>query len=330
MNAIPPAEKVAGLAWHQLEKAWAFLDRAAQRTTIKLRGQGADEREAAHWSRPGGAAILSWQDHPVIRAHINRRVSGDPEVNWLSFFAREFGNAGFESALNLGCGFGDLEAHAFALGLVKKFYSLDLSAGAIAAARERLRGRSVEFEVTDINQLELEPEAYDAVFASSSLHHLVRLERVLDEVRKGLKPGGLFVFNEYVGPSRMQWQEEQLRIVNELLAALAPRYRRNLRKGYGYKRRVYRPPLDERDRNSPFEAARSAEIVPLTFQRYDIVIKRDYGGALLHPLLDGIAGNFMDNPKDAGLLQRLARLEEELEGAGIIGSDFTMIVARPR
>ncbi len=324
------ASKIIGLALHQAQRAAAFADRSYRRALFRAQG-AAEEREAAHWSRPGKNQVLTWQDHPAVRAHINRRVSGDPSVNWLEFVAREFGGAGFARALNLGCGFGDLEAHAFSLGLVKRFHSLDISDKAVAAARERLRGLPVEFEIMDINRLRVQAGAYDVVFAASSLHHLTELEHVLDEARRGLRDGGLLVFNEYVGPSRFQWRDEQLKIVNELLAGLPRQYRRNLWKGWGVKQRAYRAPLDARDRNSPFEAARSGEIVPLTAARYEIVMQRDYGGALLHPLLDGIAGNFSpDRGEDVMLLGRLMEREEELERAGTIASDFTVIVARKR
>ena len=94
---------------------------------------------------------------------------------------------------------------------------------------------------------------------------------------------------------------------------------------------MYRAPLDATSRDSPFEAARSAEIVEQVRARFEIVMQRDYGGAILHPLLDGIAGNFApEREDDVRLLQRLAALELELERAGRIGSDFTMIAARKR
>lgn len=324
MSSQDKAKKIGRMAWHQVERARAFLDRRWRRWLLE--GDRL-EREAGHWSRRKQGEIVTWQDHPVIRAHINFRVSGDPVVNWLEDFGRRFGG-GFDLALNLGCGFGDLEAHAFGLGLVREFHSLDLSATALAAAGKKLQGLPVRFEQCDLNQVVLPAGAYDVVFAASSLHHLLRLEHVLDQVRSGLRPGGLLVFDEYVGPSRFQWEETQLRAVNELLSALPGRYRRDLRGG-GKKRRIYRPAQDETNRDSPFEAIRSAEILPLVRERFTVVAERGYGGAILHPLLDGIAGNFqLERAEDVDLLTRLAGLEERLEEAGVIRSDFTVMVAR--
>lgn len=328
MTAIERARKVARVALHQLERAGAFSDLWLRRGALALSGKADVEREALHWSARADK-VLTWQDHPVINEHINTRVSGDPAVNWLDMFARDFGGHGFECALNLGCGFGDLEAHAFSRGLIQRFTSIDVSGKAIAEAKERLCGHDVDFRREDINRLRSEPETYDVIFAAASLHHFTELELVLDRVRGNLKPGGFFVFDEYVGPSRFQWRHEQLRIINELLAALQPRHRRDLRSGRGRrKKRVFMPPLDETSRDSPFEAVRSEEILDMVEERFEIVIKKNYGGAILHPLLDGIAGNFGESDEDVSLLGRLAGLERELERAGVIGSDFTVVVAR--
>lgn len=329
MISAERARKMARVAWHQLERAAAWLDRASRRAALHWAASGSLEREADHWSSGKAPAILTWQDHPVIRRYINRRVSGDPETNWLAWFAREFGRPAFGRALNLGCGFGDLEAHALALGFVREFDSFDVSPAALDAARARLRGRPVNFELCDVNQMELPPEKYDAVFAGSSLHHFTELPRVLDQIVRGLLPGGWLVFDEYVGPSRFQWRDSQLRLVNEVLAALPHRYRRDLRGGLRRKKRVYRPPLDESNRDSPFEAIRSEEILPLVQARFQVQARRDYGGGLLHPLLDGLAGNFrMDRDEDVQLLTRLAALEQELERASLIAADFTVVAAR--
>lgn len=265
----------------------------------------------------------------MVRRHVNTRVTGRPDVNWLECFFQRFFGDGVDCALNLGCGFGDLEEHAFSFGMVRRFYSLDVSSAAVQHCRKRFAGRAAEFEVSDLNHAVLEPERFDAVFGASVLHHVSGLVHLLDEVKKCLLPGGWFVFDEYVGPSRFQWRPRQLEVINELLSALPRRYRRDLRSRCRYKRRVYPNPLDETSRDSPFEAVRSEEILPLVEARFDVISRRDYGGAILHPLLDGIAGNFrMDSGEDMRLLCRLLLLESELERAGVIGSDFTSVVAR--
>jgi len=328
MSGLKPA-KAARVAMHQLQRLRAAADLYARKAVSAARGGSPQEREAVHWSARGRGRILTWQDHPVIRRHINRRVSGYPDMNWIEFFAAEYGRTPFDRGLNLGCGEGRLEEHAFSIGLVSSFLSVDLSEEALKSAAKRLRGRPVEFLAADVNTLSLEPSSFDVAFCASSLHHFTSLECVLDQVKAALRPGGFLVFDEFVGPSRFQWTDRQLELINTLIAALPPRYRKDLRRGFGYKDRVYRPARDERWRDSPFEAARSQEIMALVEERFVIRQRRDYGGALLHQLLDGIAGNFKpDVERDVELLEKMAALEMLLEEQGVIGSDFTAVVAQ--
>jgi|GEM_PF-295996 len=312
---------------HQFEKAGALVDRYRRR--YLGRGPSGSYGEARHWSVKRPPRTVAWQDHPVVQKHVNTRVSGRPDTNWLADFLENYCGKGGCHALNLGCGFGDLEAHAFAAGKVSSFDSLDLSPAAVEYCKARFRGLPATFTVSDLDRLGPLPASYDVVFAASVLHHVVELPRLLDAVYDSLVPGGWFVFDEYVGPSRFQWRPRQLEVVNGLLSAMPIRLRRDLRRPLRVKRRVYPNPLDERSRDSPYEAVRSEEILKLVSERFTIVRRRDYGGAILHPLLDGIAGNFrIGSASDMRLLYRLLLLERELEKAGEMSSDFTSVVAR--
>ncbi len=59
-----------------------------------------------------------------------------------------------------------------------------------------------------------------------SLHHVVRLEALYETVARALKPGGLFVIDEYVGPTRFQWSERQMQLTNALQELLPREHRR--------------------------------------------------------------------------------------------------------
>ncbi len=302
-----------------------------RRLSLAIGGESEAAREASHWARPSRGAILNWQEHPTIRRHINRRVSGDPEVNWVDYAAERLFGEGLDEGLNLGCGSGRLEEHALSIGLLRRFHSIDISEGAVEEARGRLGEERVRFEVGDANEMELPEGAYDVAFAAGSLHHFTELEHVLDQVGRSLRPGGYFVFDEYVGPSNFQWSDRRLDVINRLLAEIPPGYRRDLRSIFRRKRRVYRPPLDESRRDSPFEAVRSEDILPLVRERFEVVVERGYGGAVLHQLLDGIAGNFdPGSDRDRELLKKLIRKEMELEEAGEVGSDFAFVLARKK
>ena len=276
---------------------------------------------------------LNWMESPLIAGpYINLQISGDPADNWLIWVKKALVPNKLGRGLSLGCGEGCLERHATSLGICAAFDAFDISAQAIAIAQAKAVQEGcahVHYEVRDVNKIQLPPEHYDIAFASSALHHIARLEHVLDEVHKALKPGCFFIANEFVGSSRFQWTDKQLQMINELLALLPPRYRADLRRPGQIKSRVKRPTVAQMLLSDPSEAVRSAEIIPLIQQRFEIVQQTDFGGTILHMLLSDIVGNFDPaSEADATIIRLLCYLEETLIAEGVLPSDFTLLVAR--
>jgi len=83
----------------------------------------------------------------------------------------------------------------------------------------------------------------------------------------------------------------------------------------------------------PSEAVRSDEIAAVVAQRFQLLERRGYGGALLHLQLAQIAQNFLtaaDRTRADLYLDRLIAAEDRLRHAGRIDDDFMVIVARRR
>jgi SAM-dependent methyltransferase len=128
------------------------------------------------------------------------------------------------------------------------------------AAAERAGLLHVRYSVADGNELTLEPGLYDVAFGVHSIHHIERLERVFEQVARSLRTGGLFFMNEFVGPTRFQWSDRQLEVVNGLLRAIPAPFRRSTVSGER-KEQVPRPSVAEMIAADPSEAVRSAEIL---------------------------------------------------------------------
>ena len=62
--------------------------------------------------------------------------------------------------------------------------------------------------------------------------HVAKLERLLDEVERSLRPGGWLLLNEYVGPRQFQFPDAQLQIVARMIDASSAT-------GIGAKRQVF-------------------------------------------------------------------------------------------
>jgi len=276
---------------------------------------------------------LNWMDFSIIENCINERISGDPQKNWLIWVKEKYCQETKPSGLVLGCGDGVLERHGITLGLCDYFDAIDVSKKSVGFARSAARKENLDnnitYQICDINHIKLKKTRYDLVFCAMSLHHFSRLEQVFEQIEHSLKPGGIFIFNEYVGPSQFQWSDKQLNIINRLLKLLPDKYRKDLsRLGFTVKKEVFRPSIEDMVRIDPSEAIQSGEIIPLVKQRFRILEKVDYGGTLIHTLLHNIVGNFdPQKEEDVAFLKLLYAIEMLLIEEGVIESDFTVVVA---
>ena len=272
-----------------------------------------------------------WVESPQVLAYIQRRMSGNPAVSWGQHFIDHYlqKKKGQYVGLSLGCGTGVFEMDLQKQGLFRRLDAFDIADAAIAQARASAAQQklSINFQISDINALQIEPEAYDVIVANSSLHHLSNLEHVVSEIHRGLRPGGFVAICEYVGPSQFQYPPEQIRIINELLALLPEKYRKSVTKAGQLKPDVHPLTVDYMNQNDPSEAIRSAEIIPLLKRRFAVAEDHTFGGTVLHMLLQDIAGNFP--PEDAigdSLVKYLIYIEDLLLRHRVLASDFSYMV----
>lgn len=117
---------------------------------------------------------------PIFRVYIELMV--EPWVRALP---------GTGSALDVGCGTGEMAAH-----LARRGYSvsgIDHSAGMLDVARRTL-GDAAELTQGDVQDLPYPDRSFDVVACKGVLHHLPTARPCLDEIVRVLKPGGSFYF----------------------------------------------------------------------------------------------------------------------------------------
>ena len=272
---------------------------------------------------------VAWAEFPPCSRYINRRISSDEAIGWLQYAS---GLLEKPAALGLSicCGSGYVERQALDLGMARAMEGTDISEEALQIAREAAAGRAITYRLLDINEDELEPDRYDFVISAAGLHHVTNLEHCLHELHHSLKEGGVLLMNEFVGPDRFQWTDEQLEEINRLYEPLPERYRRNLMTGLT-QARIERRPLAYMIEADPSEAVRSSEIVELVSRFFEPLEAREFGGTVLHPLLEGIAGNFdMEDAEDRAVVRSLIEAEERLIDSGALPADFLIMTARKR
>jgi len=329
MRTLTIGRKIINTATHQAHRVRVSIENARLKQAAPTTKAEMLALEGKHWA---GKAITGrsdgWLSSPLFTRRINSLISGDPEIYWLLHIKQKyFADKPCQHAATLGCGDGALERNALSIDLAHKIDGYDISAGAIEAARQTIPKEQLEhvnFIEADLNEFALPIKLYDVIFAPSSLHHIDKLEHIASTTKTALAHGGIFVMNEYVGPSRFQWTDAQLEAANEVFASLPPEKRKGVK-------RIYRPPIDETRRSSPFEAIRSAEILPVFENLADYVEKVELGGGLLQPLLENIYHNFdEDKENDRELLRSLWRREKELMAEGVIYNNFLFAVMKPK
>ncbi len=112
------------------------------------------------------------------------------------------------SALELGCGGGWLTLAMAQRGATAT--GLDISKPALQIARdyyESIKSEvsgSVTYTVADLNVLELPANHYDVIAVKGTLHHLLRVDHVIREMHRALKPGGLLWVSDSHGEEALQ------------------------------------------------------------------------------------------------------------------------------
>jgi SAM-dependent methyltransferase len=237
-----------------------------------------------------------------------------------------------ERVLTLGCGAGEFERGLAQYHFAREHDAFDIAEAAIHSAVEAAREAGlthVRYEVADLNHVALPRDRYDVVFGLSAIHHISALEHLFSQVRGSLKPRGFLLLDEFIGPSQFQWPDTQLAAANRALAELPEPFRRRLDAPGQIKTTVSRPTVESMNEGDPSEAIRSAEIVPLLKEYFEVIEFRGYGGSLLHLVMSGIARNFVPgDPVATQWVERLCAIEDQLILEGTLAHDFAVIIAR--
>ncbi len=307
-------------AWSDVKsvRAWIHNRKWAKTARVWGREHAGSSEDHAYWLAV--EPVMEW---------VNLKVSGDRRIWPLSWFLmslpEEF--VPVDYALSIGCGPGNLEREVMRHGSASRITGIDVSAKSleIAAtlAREAGYAKQIEYRLSDaeswLRDLENEPDI-GLIFFHASLHHIERLEPVLslcaERLREG-KPGLLYV-DEYIGPSRDEWNPGHLGYA----AALFERVPSEFRVG-----RKLVPPVAYDD---PTEMVRSSEIEAVLRETFEITVYRPYFGNVVMPLVSGIDTAGRQDPRIQTLLNEAMDLEDYLAERRLIEPLYAVFVAQAR
>jgi O-antigen biosynthesis protein len=261
--------------------------------------------------------VSIWMAHPLVRAAINTRVSGDPSVWPVEALKREIAaHIPVRAAVSIGCGLGSLERSLIDEGVVSSITAIDISETAIAEARRSAGTRAAQYVCADAREyLRARPASFDAVFFHQSLHHFDNLDELMALARTALRTAGFLYIDEYVGPSRDEWSPFKLLLPNVAYRML-PRST--------WRPHLVRAPINRED---PTEAIRSSRILPAIEKHFVTTSRKDYGGNLLSVIYPNLSQ--VDKRAFDAAVRKLIGMEDQLLRLGA-SSYYTAMVARPR
>ena len=209
-----------------------------------------------------------------------------------------------------------------------------MSRTAVDRGRERLAQAGfsdrIELRSADVLDEDLPTGGFDMVFVQAAIHHFDRIDEMFELMHRVLCPGGLLIYDEYVGPDLHVWDDKVIEVMDEINAALSPRY---LWDTLTQARRLTgpRPSREWMLEHDPSEGVHASRILPLTYQWFDVVDRSDFGGSILRPFFTGILPNFdWNDPKDQTVASLIVLIEQLLTRHGVIPHYHTSVVARRR
>lgn len=222
--------------------------------------------------------------------------------------------------VSIGSGNGDLEV-ALAAALVARGHHdftlecVDLNEAMLQRAAEAASAagvtQQVRFTRADFNTWQ-PATTYHAVIANQSLHHVVALEHLFDNIAAHLAPGGRFITADMIGRNGHQRWPEARAIIDEFWRELPAEKRRNRLLG-----RTEARFMDWDCSVAGFEGVRAQDILPLLIERFHFEMFLPFGN-LIDPFTDRAFGhNFsVDSAEDRAFIDRVHQRDEEEIAAG--------------
>jgi len=235
----------------------------------------------------------------------------------------------FERGLTLGCGTGRCERYLISKGVGLGFHGIGISERAIAKAREIAKEQNLPltYEVADLNFVRLPEKTFDLVVAQTCLHHILFLERVAEQVWRSLKADGYLWIHDFIGETQQQHDLDRLRIINQILAILPEKFRKNKITDQ-LVTEIKRP--EPGRLSSPFESIRSSEIVPVFQRWFTIEWKLEFDAFLRLVVPPGTRAAYLENEDTKAVFESLMLLDQLCIEEGTVQPTGGQYLMRPR
>ncbi len=285
------------------------LDKAQEIIKQAMTDRSLYEAMAARENEVWGKVLPALEDSQAKMEDFaaTEKLDANRHQSYLIGVAREK-NLTFEHGLTLGCGAGRLERALVQEGICRSLHGIDISEKAIAAARDTAKkeGLPLTYEVADLNFVQLPEKTFDLVAAQTSLHHILFLERVAEQVWRSVKNDGYLWIHDFIGETQWQYDSRRLSITNQILAILPEKFRKN-KINARLTTELKRP--EPGTLGSPFESIRSREIIPIFERWFTIEWKLEFNAFLHLVVPPGTRAAYIENDDTTALFEVLLLLD---------------------
>jgi len=285
-------------------KEWESGLKGMSTTNLRLQATG------RRWNRASGGG-KHWWTNDRLKWHMNQAISSHGEGGVVGALAALANTGSAGRAVSVGCGRGEKERALIKAGLVDRFDLFEASDvradQAKRGAEQEGMGDRVDVFVEDAFRHPAHGR-YDLVYWDHSLHHMLDVDKAISWSVTALKPGGLLVVNDYVGPSRLQWTRREVDYARKFLID-----NRDVIDG---------PPGQVRHSNiisrlrqvwRDFSEAPQSHLIEERFERHCGARLRPLGGAMFHLCARFVAHLDQDHP----IYDRLVAWDRHVLDAGI-------------
>jgi ubiquinone/menaquinone biosynthesis C-methylase UbiE len=271
--------------------------------------------------------ILRWWQSPHIVQHINNSICGlnipGASQGLLSLVKHKYDHLlPFKKGISVGGGSGQKEMQLLKQGIVNSFDIYELSHECIASGKKLAKQYSLTEKINFIHgdafEMEKDPDKYNIVHWNNSLHHMPDVFQAVKWSKMVLKKGGLFYMDDFVGPSRFQWPDEQLKIGSKIRTIFkGTKYLKNPKKNTNatLPTKLLKPDPDVLKKVDPSEAADSERIIDAIYTYFPNAYVKPTGGVIYHLALSDILHN-LDEEEDKYLLDLLMIIDEQCTQLG--------------
>lgn len=258
----------------------------------------------------------NWWIIPKLQERRNIKISGDKNISYEDYTVKKYlSNKAGLKMISLGSGVCSHEMQFAKHKVFDEVRCVDLSENILEEAKQISVDRGLEnmiYESIDINSINLKANNFDLVLFHSSLHHFKNIDTLLQKVDIALKPDGLLIINEYVGPKRLAINKKQKQEINRILKYEIPKsYRKRIKTDW-LKRKVSGPGLLRMLVADPSEAVESDKILPAIHKYFDSIEEIKLGGNITMFLFKDIAHHFINNDtKTQSIIDNILNLEDK-------------------